>query len=122
MVTSHCSINLGRGRFSRRPQNFVTLNSPCGVLSDSAKGVFGTRHFFVLGLKKVPSKQNRGERLFWDILLKVLRSTSLRVFFKKSQGLEKVLGLENQTPPKQLASSTSKLCILGLTEVKLPNV
>ncbi len=34
MVTSHCS-NQGRGRFSRRPQNFVTLDSPCGVLSDS---------------------------------------------------------------------------------------
>lgn len=58
MVTSHCS-NQGRGRFSRRPQNFVTLDSPCGVLSDSAK---------------------------------------------------------------QLASSSSKLCILGLTEVKLPKV
>ena len=58
MVTSHCS-NQGHGRFSRRPQNFVTLNSPCGVLSDSAK---------------------------------------------------------------QLASSSSKLCILGLTKVKLPKV
>ena len=58
MVTSHCS-NQGRGRFSRRPQNFVTLNSPCGVLGDWAK---------------------------------------------------------------QLASSTSKLCILGLIEVKLPKV
>ena len=58
MVTSHCS-NQGRGRFSRRPQNFVTLDSPCGVLSDSAK---------------------------------------------------------------QLASSSSKLCILGLTEVKHPKV
>ena len=36
MVTSHCS-NQGRGRFSRRPQNFVTLNSSCGVLGHWAK-------------------------------------------------------------------------------------
>jgi len=58
MVTSHCS-NQGRRIFSRRPQNFVMLDSPCGVLSDLAK---------------------------------------------------------------QLASSSSKLCILGFTEVKLPKV
>ena len=58
MLTSHCS-NQGRGRFSRRPQNFMTPDSPCGVLSDSAK---------------------------------------------------------------QLASSSSKLCILGLTEVKVHKI